>query len=194
MNTEIRTSLSHPIEVSWLPGELPGRVGLTFAPGKRSNSKWGRYRWERDLEQDLVRLVEHHRVDVLVCLLEDHELARYGIPDLLSEARAHGLFVLRLPILDGGVLPDLKPVQKVVKQMTSHLDAGQNVVVHCAGGLGRTGTVAGCWLVSQGMSAIEAIDTLHRVRSRNCPETTEQEKFIAVFAERLGEFKRVMSC
>ena len=185
MPSQIRTSDSHPIGVDWLPVERLGRVGLTFAPGKRSQSKWGSHRWERDLELDLDRLVRHHGARVLVCLLEDHELARYGIPGLIEAARAHDLEVLRLPIPDGGVLPGLEPVRELVEQITVRVDAGQPVVVHCAGGLGRTGTVAGCWLVAQGVSADEAIDTLHRVRSRNCPETRQQERFVGRYEELL---------
>lgn len=32
------------------------------------------------------------------------------------------------------------------------LAAGQTVYVHCYGGIGRTGTVVGCWLVRHGLS------------------------------------------
>jgi len=176
-----RTSVTHPIGISWLPGESAGKVGLTFAPGKHSHSKRG-HSWERDLDADLDRLAEHHGVDALVCLLEDHELVRLCIPQLLEQAEARGLQIHRLPIPDGGVLPEPGPVKELVGTITSAASQGQTVVVHCAGGLGRTGTVAGCYLVEQGLSPRQAIEVLHRVRSRNCPENRSQERFIERYA------------
>jgi len=43
------------------------------------------------------------------------------------------------------------------------LARGEGVVVHCAGGTGRTGTVIGCILRGLGFSAAEALDYLNRL-------------------------------
>ena len=191
--SDVRTSESSPIGVNWLPGDLlaglTGKVGLTFAPGKHAYSKSGA-RWERDLPSDLDRLVNHHQAAVLVCLLEDHELDHLKIPNLVREAESRGLDVFRLPIPDGGVLPSLGPVKELIDQITLVARSGKNVVVHCAGGLGRTGTIAGCMLVEHGSTAAEAIETLHRVRSRNCPETSGQERFIAEYEQKARTNRR----
>ncbi len=178
--SRIRTSQTHPIRVDFLPTLQDGKVGLTFAPGKHSTSKGGA-RWERDLADDLDRLVQEFGTAVLVCLLEDHELDWLKIPDLVQEAEARHIEVLRLPIPDAGVLPEQQPVRDLVTSMTDAVAAGKTVVIHCAGGLGRTGTVAGCFMVQHGMTAEDAIVTLHRVRSRNSPETRGQEAFIAQY-------------
>ena len=58
--------------------------------------------------------------------------------------------------------------------------------VHCWGGVGRTGTVAGCLLVEAGFSAEEAVAILARKwtvvdkrnRHRRTPETPEQFEYI----------------
>jgi len=177
-----RTSTTHPLRVDWLPDlGLPGRVGLTFAPGKRSVSRYLGGAWARDLEADLARLVEVERVAVLVCLLEDHELARLAIPELVPRAEARGLEVWRLPIPDGGVLPDPAPVRQLVLRIDRAAAAGRRVAVHCAGGLGRTGTVAGCWLRLRGLGPEEALATLREVRSPDCPETEAQRELIRRF-------------
>jgi protein-tyrosine phosphatase len=73
------------------------------------------------------------------------------------------------------------------------IDAARNggVYVHCWGGVGRTGTVVGCWLLRHGMATpdnvIETIRLLRRadpVRGhRPSPETPEQRRFILDWRE-----------
>ena len=50
------------------------------------------------------------------------------------------------------------------EQMKAILDAiddalndGETLYVHCYGGVGRTGTVVGCWLVRHGLTGDEAL-------------------------------------
>lgn len=180
--TKLKNSHNSPIGVNFLPCSLPGSVGLTLAPGKHQSSKGGAVRWQRDLETDLDRLVESYRTNVPVCLLQDRGLDRLKIPNLVEEATKRGIRVHRLPIPDGGVLPEQSPVERLVKLIVESAAAGENVVIHCAGGLGRAGTVGGCFLVETGMSAPDAVETLHRCRSHRCPEIREQERFIADYA------------
>ena len=156
------------------------QVGLTFAPGKHAWSKEGP-RWERDLAQDLDRLRHHHAATHLVCLLQDAELSSLLIPTLIEDAEKIGLKVRRLPIPDGGVLPDPQPVRDLVQFIRREQAAEGHLVIHCAGGLGRAGTVAGCLLVESGLSAQEALATLQRVRALNCPETQAQRNFISLY-------------
>ncbi len=65
--------------------QFPGRVGLTFAPGKCDGIKW-----QRSMAADLDRLAKHYRVAHLISLIEDHELAYYRIEDLYMEAQRRG--------------------------------------------------------------------------------------------------------
>lgn len=176
-----KTSLSHPIRVDWIARDLPGSIGLTFAPGKHAQSKYEGGRWKRDLSIDLDDLVSRYKMEVQVCLLEDHELTHLRIPTLVEEATRRGIRVLRLPIRDGSVLPELEQADGIVDEIIASARKGANVVIHCAGGLGRAGTIGGCVLVRLGKSAVEALDTLAETRSPNCPETQEQRDFIRRF-------------
>lgn len=182
----VRTSVTHPLRVDWLPLDLPGRIGLTFAPGKKAWSKYTGGRWERDLDQDLDRLVHEHGAQLLVSLIEEVELRQYGIEALYECAAQKGLRVRRFPIRDVRAPTGVGGVASLVEEIVSAARGGRHIVIHCIGGLGRTGTVAGCVLVDLGHGPQEALDVLHQLRGPHCPETREQETFVAEYAAELG--------
>jgi ADP-ribosylglycohydrolase/protein-tyrosine phosphatase len=176
--TETRTSAASPIEVGWI---VPGRVGLTLAPGKRAPSALGAP-WERDLQSDLVRLATLG-TSTLVSLVEEHELRALGIPDLLHVARALTIVVERFPIPDGAAPQDLAEVRRLVDSIVDRADRGEVVVIHCRGGLGRSGTIGGAVLVAMGHSVEEAFAILAEARGPRCPENDLQRDFVRRFAE-----------
>jgi protein-tyrosine phosphatase len=63
------------------------------------------------------------------------------------------------------------------------------VVVHCWGGLGRSGTIAAACLVARGAGAEEAIAAVRAARP-GAVQTAAQELFVADFVERPGRFGR----
>lgn len=181
---ETRTSATHPLRVDWL--DAPARIGMTLLPGVNGHSTDG-FRWARDLDADLSAL-QAAGVTALVCLLEDREFAFYGVHDLVPKANDAGLEVLRLPIPDTGIPGGFERVDVLLDALEAREAKGGRLVIHCRGGLGRTGTIAGCYLVRRGQSPAAAIATLHRVRqSERCPENARQEGFIARYAEHLRE-------
>ena len=58
------------------------------------------------------------------------------------------------------------------------LAGGRAVVVHCGAGLGRTGTMLACYLVSRGSGAEEAIAEIRRLRPFSV-ETQVQRRAVA---------------
>lgn len=61
----------------------------------------------------------------------------------------------------------------------------QGVAVHCMHGFGRTGTMLACYLVkSRKISGIDAINEIRRMRAGSI-ETTEQEKAVVQFYQRI---------
>ena len=60
---------------------------------------------------------------------------------------------------------------------------GGTAYVHCWGGVGRTGTVVGCWLVRHGLDRGDAVATIAALRAglpgaRPSPETAAQVALI----------------
>lgn len=178
----LRTSETDPIRVDFIPADAglgPGRLGMTFAPGKKAYGIAGQ--WDRDLDTDLARLVDEYDTRVLVSLLADHEYEKYGIADLESTAAKHGVEFLRLPIRDGGIPPAMDDAVVFVEKILDRLTAPGTVVVHCRGGLGRTGLIAACCLTTVGHPAEQAMAITRQARS-GAIENPDQEAFIADFA------------
>jgi protein-tyrosine phosphatase len=184
-------ALDPPIHVDWvdsdlLGDELPGRLGLTILPGKRGASvRYPGLVYRRDLRSDLEQL---HVLGarLLILLVEDWELRRWGDPGLEAQAADAGITVRRLPIPDGGAPPSVSAVEEVLADVRRGRAPG-DVVVACMGGVGRSGTVAACALVAAGQSPDGAIAHLRQVRHPTAVETPEQVEFVSTYAANMRD-------
>ena len=180
----VGTSETDPIPVDFLPdNELgtPGRLGMTFAPGMWAGSVRGR--WERDLAADMRELEVEHETDVLVSLIEDHEYRGYQIPELLERDSFGNIEILRFAIKDMGVPQEAESekFEAFVQDVVQRLEQSQNVVVHCRGGLGRTGTLAACVIVALGRHIADEAIAATREARKGTVQTREQEAFVLLF-------------
>lgn len=179
----VRTSETDPIRVDWLPARLagmPGRLGLTFAPGKSARSRFGQS-WDRSLGTDLDRLADELRVDCLVTLVEEHEMTKLGISELFEKANERGIDVYWYPVRDGRVPHDEEAIPALVDHMLSRVYSGESVVVHCRGGLGRSGTLGGCCLRSLQYQPERAIELVREARP-GAIENSQQEQFVGQYS------------
>jgi protein-tyrosine phosphatase len=119
-------------------------------------------------------------------LTQSHELASYETL-LKQQAQDHELTAdyHRFAIRDHGI-PSREMMVDILDTIDKALNHGRKVYVHCWGGVGRTGTTVGCFLVRHGMNNIEALATVNKLyKTRpnnnfypNSPETEEQIKFV----------------
>ena len=95
--------------------------------------------------------------DAGVILVEEREL-----PYPLVEWKKRGVEVLHSPIEDF-TAPSLDQLLEILQWIGARVREGKRVLIHCMGGLGRSGTVAVAWLMySKNLRLREA---LRRVRS-----------------------------
>jgi hypothetical protein len=104
------------------------------------------------------------------------------------QSRAH-----QLKDLYGGAAPDdagaeEREVRRAVATVTSLLDEGHSVVVHCGAGIGRTGLVIGSVLVSAGHDPVSVTSWLAQVQrargAKGWPESPWQGEVLSSFSHR----------
>lgn len=175
----LRTSYTDPIRFDELP-VASGILGLTFCPGKHGSSLTGRG-WARDLELDLAA-TRAWGASELVTLMEAEEFALLNVADLPSRVTAHGMVWRHLPIPDQDVPADafMRDWPTACQELLSALETGARIVLHCRGGLGRTGLVAALLLIETGIAPEDAIRDVRRRRPRAI-ETRAQEDFVRTY-------------
>ena len=104
----------------------------------------------------------------------------------LLDGPSHQRFAIR----DMDVPESAALTKSALDAIDAHLEAGETVYVHCWGGVGRTGTVIGCWLARHHEPGQAALDRLAELwsgnpksRSRQSPETGRQQRYVREWAE-----------
>jgi cyclin-dependent kinase inhibitor 3 len=168
------------VPIAFIPQDavaLEGRLGFCPAPG----------RWQIDLTLQPGRRLDEDLASLCACgtttlvvLLEEWEMARIGLAELIEHARRAGLEVLWYPIPDGTAPSDLDSAALLVERILERLAARRTVVVHCHGGVGRSGAIAAATLVAAGAHPERALELVRRERPL-AATAPGQEEFVREF-------------
>jgi protein-tyrosine phosphatase len=143
-------------------------LGITILPGRKDYS--------RNLDEDIKELKKQN-IDVIIPLITEDELEKYGVPDLIKKYHDAGFEIKRLAINDQKT-PAKQEVNEIINYIAQKFIENKRVLIHCVGGLGRSGLIAACYLKSIGLNSEDAINSIRETRTVRAIETIEQENFV----------------
>jgi protein-tyrosine phosphatase len=164
-------------ELHWVDGPWPGKLALASRP---RGGDW--------LEEEMAGW-RRAGIDTVLSLLTPEEEQDLDLKREAQAAKARGMKFLSLAIPDRQVPNSESEVSTALDRLDADLTAGKKVVVHCRQGIGRTGLVAACLLVTKGLTPDAAIKSLSVARGNPVPETTEQRRWIDHYAAVLAGTK-----
>jgi protein-tyrosine phosphatase len=154
-----------------LPEGVVGRLYLAAMPGTQG-----------PLEQTWERLREEG-IQVVVCLAEPEEIREKSAAYAAAlGAQAVPCPVESFPVADFGVPDDREAFWAFASSVARRLTGGERVAIHCGAGIGRTGTLAECVLLSLGEPPARAERSVSAAGSH--PETAAQRALVSWCAGR----------
>ncbi|MBI4748953.1 MAG: dual specificity protein phosphatase family protein [Acidobacteria bacterium] len=135
-----------------------------------------------------IEALKREGVNILVSLLTEPEMKEL---DLREEERLciqKGIQYISFPIPDFSTPASVREVRLLVEKLAASLAAGQRMVIHCRGGIGRASLIAACVLVRDGKSVDESFALIQSARGCSVPDTREQVQWVERFQAFLKAF------
>jgi protein-tyrosine phosphatase len=151
-----------------LPATVPGSLWLAAMPGRFES--WSAF----------AARAQGAALGLVVCLTPRSELAELSPAYHAAVAQGQVAFRwLNLPMRNFGLPEDRAAFEQGVRQIAQALRQGDAVMLHCAAGMGRTGSTAACVLKVLGL---ETQDALQRVRDAGSnPQNAQQSGLVNWF-------------
>jgi protein-tyrosine phosphatase len=114
-------------------------------------------------------------VQIVVSLLEQHEIEDLGLEMEAAVCEAAGIQYLSFPIPDRGLPGDIGFAMDFAKAIISQ---GKAIAIHCRAGIGRSSVMAATVLVGRGLEPAKALSMIQEARGLQIPDTDAQRDWV----------------
>lgn len=110
----------------------------------------------RPMTLEQLKWIKERGIEVIISLTED-PLPKEWIREL-------GFRYFHMPIIDHSA-PKPETLKQIIDLMLNEIEEGKRILIHCAAGLGRTGTVLAAYFIARKrLSAEEAMELVRKLR------------------------------
>jgi protein-tyrosine phosphatase len=151
-----------------LPADVRGSLWLSSMPGRFGS--WNEFETQ----------ARHAGLAMVVCLTSRSEIEELSPAYHAAVTRGRTSYEwLHLPVPNFGVPDDRAAFRDAVERIAQALRNGDSVMMHCAAGMGRTGSAAACVLKALGLPTDDALQCVRDAGSN--PQNAEQSGFVEWF-------------
>jgi len=159
-----------------------GFIAIMAYPGK-----------EQDAVSEIASLA-HDGIRQVVSLLESAEASALGVEGESHLVVAESMKFVSFPIPDMGLPASVCAFAGLARDLYRQVAAGDNTLLHCRGGVGRSGLLAAAVLLHCGMDPLQACERVTRLRGLRVPETAEQGAWLRANQAAITDVKVAGRC
>lgn len=161
------------VDIYWIPKTRYGR--LAIMPRPRGH----------DWLEDEIKAWQRGGVNVIVSLLEPFEARELGIEEEANLCHNHQIQFISFPIRDRGVPASVQGTVKLVHELDTLLQNGQQIAIHCRMGVGRSALMAACVLIRQDAPVEQVFAWIQTARGVEVPDTPQQINWVQQLSSQL---------
>lgn len=130
------------------------------------------------LDQD-IQLLRSNQITNVITLVQTKELESANLNHFFDQLEQKGIQSYHFPIEDFGI-PSHEQMDSIYHTLASMLEKGENTLIHCKGGLGRSGTVMAAFAKNY-VKEVDPITYVREIRGKEAIENQQQESFIGQY-------------